>query len=158
MKKPMFSLVIFLIFLCYSISSAQSETTLEDVNHLMMKEDYQNCIPLLESLISKDSSDAGLYYKLGVCYQKEYLYDKAINSFARCIKLDSTNIPARFSLGNCYSELGDDKNVLNIYTDLFQRDSVNCKVGIMKASALIRLNKYQDAFDTYQLLFKKGFA
>lgn len=127
----------------------QTNSPADEMEKLFLKEDYSKASVSIESMLLNTPGTADLYYKLGLAYQKQYLYDNAITAYSKSIKLDSNLTPAYLSIGDCYNELGNPKKALSVYEKVFTSDSTNIKAGIKLASTLVGLQKYQSALDIF---------
>src|ERR1017187_145474 len=146
--KYLLGLVLLLTFYAGTLC-AQNNSQPNEIDLLFLKEDNPKAAQTIESMLINSPKTAELYYKLGLAYQNQYLYDKAINSYSKCIKLDSNHTPAYLSIGDCYNELGNPKKALPVYEKVFTSDSTNIKAGLKLASILVDLQKYQHASDIF---------
>jgi tetratricopeptide (TPR) repeat protein len=62
------------------------------------KDPSQLSIADLEKLAGKNPFNETVFYNLGVKYFQAKVYDKAIQAFQRCIKLNPNNKPAEYNL------------------------------------------------------------
>jgi tetratricopeptide (TPR) repeat protein len=127
----------------------QNISPINEIDKLLLKEDYSKASVSIESMLLNTHGTADLYYKLGLSYQKQYLYDNAIKAYSKSIKLDSNLTQAYISIGDCYNELGNPGKALSVYEKVFTSDSTNIKAGLKLASTLAGLQKYQYASDIF---------
>lgn len=142
--------VSMLLILYSGILCAQNNSLNNDVDLLLLKEKYKEAENTINMSLVNSPGTAELYYRLGVAYQKQYLYGKAIDTYSKSIALDTNMTSAYLSLGDCFIELGLTKKALSIYEKVFDSDSTNIKAGLNLASIFLDQKDYQQAFYVYK--------
>lgn len=145
--------VLSLIFSA-SVTSAQSVGAKSDIDLLLLKEEYQKASALLETAVKQDTSNYELFFKLGLSYKKQFIYEKAINAFNKCLSLNNNIVQASFLLADSYSELGDAQKAIALYQQILSADSTNTAAAINLAAILQNNDNYLEAIDLYENIFK----
>lgn len=146
------SLVVILTFLFTRNLSAQGFSLNNEIDILLLKEDYKNASIALETAILKDSTNAALMYKSGIAYKHQFLLEKAISSFRKCLTLDSNMTAASMTLADCYYNTGASNNARDIYKKIFGSDSTHFQAGSNLASIYIENEDYAGAIKVYKML------
>lgn len=109
----------YLIFLLIIQIAACSEKTNQDLfsdfEVSFQKEQYEDGINILNSILDTDSTTTLIYHARGLCFQKLSKYNEAIADFSKAITLDTENIYALTQRGCSYAMLGDYKSALDDY-------------------------------------------
>jgi len=149
--SPKCLLRLLLLLTFYSgILYAQNKSLSDDVDLMLMKEHYREAANTIVSSLNNSSGSAELYYKLGIAYQKQYLFSKAIEAYSKSVSLDTNLTAAYLSIGDCYIELGSNRKAHSIYEKVYNSDSTNIKAGLSLASILFDKQDYQNAFNVYK--------
>jgi len=151
--RRIYSFILFLI-IAVSTISAQQNNFKNDIDILLLQEKYKKASELLETATSQDSLNNELFFKLGIAYKKQFLFEKAIAAFNKCIALNDSNMQAFFLLADSYAELGADQKAIPLYKLILAADSTNSAAGINLAAIHIGSENYWGAINIYEKLLK----
>ncbi len=96
------------------------------------------------------SSEVLNHFNLGVSYQNQKDYFKAIGAYKKAIELDPAYTEAYNNLGLLYQEIGDDNNAFEIFQKLIkinpQYEKAYNNLGIL----LYQNGRYEEALEAFQ--------
>ena len=122
-----YSLLAAMLFYCFIFNpqplSAQNFSPQNEIDMLLLKEDYRSAAQSIESLLQNGRKSADLYYKLGISYKKQNQFSKALTAFEKCLILDTTLFSAWLMKADTYSSLGYNNEAYGIYKRLFSADA-----------------------------------
>ena len=113
-----------------------------------LNQNTQNSKELLviDSLLSRNEADAGLYLKQGMILEKEYKYSKALKSFEKAYLLDSASTIIISELAETNNNLGNYRKALPYFKMLFNLDTLNNVNAIWLSRAFFNIRNYQEPY------------
>ncbi|MCU7496533.1 MAG: tetratricopeptide repeat protein [Ignavibacteria bacterium] len=127
----------------------------DNINYLLLKEDYSGAIAEIKKCLQTDSLNTTLIFKLGLAYQKSLQFGRAVTSYTKVLHLKPGDTDATSLLGQCYLEFGQINMAYPLFKDLFEKDSNNVKNGLQYAGILVERNKYPEALAVYRTLLSR---
>lgn len=97
---------------------------------------------------------AGLYQKLGYCFEQEGDYEQAAASFRQANALKPHSAWTLRRMAVCLRELGNHEGALAAYDELADIYPDNAMIALRQAECYIRLKEYDNAF---KFLFKSDY-
>ncbi len=87
----------------------------------------------------EDTSD--VYYQLGLAYDAQKQYDKAVDSFLKSLENKKDNLDARLQLGFAYANQGDKPNAISYLEEFIKTATGNAQYAFAVTAANDRLLK-----------------
>ena len=97
---------------------ARRELALILIDSGFAKEAAQHLIYLLKKI----PDDDGLYYNLGIAYEKQKIFDKAKIAYLKAIEISPNNFDAIYNLGLVYTELNDFDKGIECFKKILEQD------------------------------------
>ncbi len=120
-----------------------------------MKADDSNVLKLLDLSIAKDNTDPDVYFIKGMTLNYTGQFDKAIESFNKAIKLDSTNTNYYSGLGDSYISQEKNEKALSAYLTATEKNDPIDRPFTMIPQIYAELNQPDKALDAYYKSLKK---
>lgn len=111
--------MLFALLPYLSIGAVGTDLRLEMAQRLYEKANYDSCIQIYESIISKKSYNDDLYYNLGNAYYRKNKVAEAVWCYEKALLINPSNTDARFNL-NIVKEKNNQWNT-DVDTSLSQR-------------------------------------
>ncbi len=96
------------------------------------------------------SSEVINHFNLGVSYQNQKNYSKAIESYKKAIELDPTYIEAYNNLGILHQEIGEDNGAFEIYQKLIKVNPRYEKAYNNLGVLFYKKGRYEEAVEAFQ--------
>ncbi|MBL7856627.1 MAG: hypothetical protein JNM57_02985 [Cyclobacteriaceae bacterium] len=88
--------------------SSLSLEQLYDYSEVSQKlSDFKSCIPYLEEIIERDSTQGKAYFKLALCYVEQMDYNKSSYLFSKAIRLNYNPEDCYFNIAFNYFTIGN---------------------------------------------------
>lgn len=151
MRNLTIKLICFIVFsFLFTSASLYAQNEEQKINILISEEKYDEAMSLLNTLISRDSSNPSLYYKLAAASYGSYRFSNSINPLKHAISLDSTKSSYHYLLSKCYSSLGYNAEAIKACNKAYSLDSSNLNIIFSIAGYLINDRYYKDAVRYYE--------
>ena len=89
----------------------------------MDQEKFQQSLGLLQDRLRSDSRDPGLHYRLGLLYQSQRHFLKAIGEYREAVRLDRSFEEPALALASILSHCGQDKQAIEVLEALLKTNS-----------------------------------
>ena len=101
-------------------------------------------------LSAKYSDDVGIFYNLGIVYEKLKNYNKAKDAYIRAIELDNKFYDAIYNLGLVYNELKEYDSAIEAFNKVLEDDSEDSNTYFNIGLAYFKKGDYINAIDNFQ--------
>ena len=139
------------------------------LNNMLIRGEYENVIDTCRNLLSADSLNPEIWYKLGVAYQNVLMDEQSLSSFARAVSLNADNRNYTFMLAKGYYNKGKNKLAEPLFLNLYNKDTLNWVYAFYLTSVYMQSDRFDESIRIYDrflkndsanhmLLDKKGFA
>lgn len=142
---------LFLLFIVVRIYGQSAD----DINLLIMQENYPEALESLQGRIKTDSSDQQLLYKMGLCYYGLYDFISAARVLEAAAGKDSSNTKVLMLLARTYKNAGNLRKAKDLYINALRRDSLNSITTMNLAAIHVELQEFRDAEKLYRALIKQ---
>lgn len=135
---------------------AEGQINLLNSNYLQAINSFEGAVSI--SLILKDKLGKETpipYYGLGLAYLANKDYDRAIASFVKCIRIDSSFAMAYSRLGDAYKASGRGKQALSYYLSADKNGYKTFESSLNLADSLKLYESYTEAVNLYLVLVKE---
>jgi tetratricopeptide (TPR) repeat protein len=165
MKRIFISIVIVATWL-----SAFGQTKdVKSIDNLLLNGEYQMAVDTCKLILSKDSLNADVYFKLGLAYQNLLSDDKSLDCFVKALTLSPGNSFYKFTVARTLYNRGKLSKAKPALLELYASDSTNwpyasfltgvyMQEGNSDSAINIYKGFYQNDSSNYVLADKLGFA
>jgi tetratricopeptide (TPR) repeat protein len=149
--------IVLLSALLAIMLSAVAQTTSKNnsIDILLINGDFKKAIDTCSQIITTDSLNPEIYYKLGLAYQNLLSDDKAFNCFYRASSLSPENNNYKFTVAKSYYNKGRFSMAKPILQNLWSSDTLNWPYGSYLASIYMQEGKYGDAVGIYSPFYNQ---
>lgn len=147
MKKLLFITCLSLFFVAASSQTGKDYTR---IDIMLVKGDYLKVIDTCKSILSTDSLNAEIYYKLGMAYQNIIPDENSIASFQKASELAPDNNLYRYMVAKTYFTREKKHLARPIFEELCMRDTLNWSYSYYLTSIYLEEGKYDNCIKIYQ--------
>jgi tetratricopeptide (TPR) repeat protein len=116
---------------------------------------FEKVIDTCKQILTHDSLNPEIYYKMGVAYQNLLEEDLSFNCFYRAANLAPDNRVYNFSLAREYYGKSKFKLAEPLLYKLYSADSTSWMYASYLSGTYMQLNKYDDALNIYKMFLAK---
>jgi tetratricopeptide (TPR) repeat protein len=154
MKRIAFTFIIFFFAALFN-GNAQNKPENSKIDILLVSGDYNLVIDTCLKILTTDSLNAEIYYKLGLAYQNLLSEDKSFDCFSKAAAISPDNERYRFMLAkNLYSK-GKTDQAMPILLLLCSRDSMNWIYSYYLTSIYMQQGRYDESIKVYHRFLKQ---
>jgi tetratricopeptide (TPR) repeat protein len=146
---------IILIALAINSLSAQDNPSGSAIDLMLIRGEYNKVIDTARQILSYDSLNHEVCYKMGIAYQNILEEDSALISFYRAARLDSGNKSYNFMLAKGYYAKGKFKTAEPLFIELCGLDSLKWVYAYYLTSIYMQTGKYDEAINIYKRFQEK---
>ena len=146
---------IILIALAINSLSAQNIPAGSSIDLMFLRGEYEKVIDTCRQILSYDSLNHVVYYKMGIAYQNTLEEDKALTCFYQAARLNPGNKAYNFMLAKGYYAKGKLKSALPMLNELCSLDSLNWLYAYYLTSIYMQTGKYDEAISIYKRFLEK---
>jgi tetratricopeptide (TPR) repeat protein len=162
-------LSVLLVFIISKSIQAQNNHDNSAIDMMLLKGDYKRAIDTSKLLLSVDSLNPEICYKLGLAYQNQLPDDKSFGYFLKASNLAPGNEKYSFMVAREYLTVGKIKQAEPILNYLYAKDSSNWAYAYYLTSIYMERGRYDESIKiynrflssdslNYSILDKIGFA
>jgi tetratricopeptide (TPR) repeat protein len=160
--------LIIAVLLAVSLN-AQEQNRDTGLDIMLVRGEYENVIDTCLKILSEDSLNAEIWFKLGLAYQNILKDEQALSSFARAVSLKPDNRNYNFMLAKGYYNKGKNKLAEPLFSKLYSNDTLNWVYAFYLTSIYMQSSRFDESIWIYNrflqndsanyiLLDKKGYA
>jgi tetratricopeptide (TPR) repeat protein len=153
MKTTLFTII--LIALSINSISAQNIPAGSAIDLMLQRGEYDKAADTCRQIISHDSLNHEVWYKMGIAYQNMLEDDSALFSFYKAARLDSGNKAYNFMLARGYYSKGKLKPAEPLFNKLCNLDSLKWAYAYYLTSIYMQTGKYDEAIKIYKRFLEK---
>jgi tetratricopeptide (TPR) repeat protein len=142
-------LVLILLFLFFKAAFAQTSPDYTRIDIMLIKGDYPKVIDTCKNILSTDSLNAEIYYKLGLAYQNLIPDENSIACFQKASELDPENNLYRYMTAKSYFTKEKKHLARPIFEELCSRDTLNWSYSYYLTSIYLEEGKYDNCIKIY---------
>ena len=143
-------------FLVCIVLPAVTQTASENksIDIMLIEGNFKNAIDTCTQILTKDSLNPEIYYKLGLAYQNLLSDDKASDCFYRASSLSPENNNYKFTVARGYFNKGRYNMSKPLLVELCASDSLNWPYSSYLASIYMQEKKYDAAIRLYTRFYR----
>lgn len=154
MKKISILLVI-IIFAGVVPVFSQATAEIPKIDLMLVRGEYKKVIDTCQLILSTDSLNAEIYYKMGLAYQNFLPDDKSFNCFLQAATIDSANTKYCYMLAKAWYGKGKMKQAKQLFLNLSARDSMNWSYAYYLTSILMQDKDYDESLKIYKQFYDR---
>jgi tetratricopeptide (TPR) repeat protein len=147
MKKIYF--VSTIMAFAISTLAAQNISTNSKIDILLINGSYEMVIDTCKQILTHDTLNPEIYYKMGVAYQNVFEEDLSFKCFYQAANLAPDNKLYNFSLAKEYYGKAKYKLAEPLFSKLYSADSLNWIYASYLSNSYMQLNKFDEALKIY---------
>jgi tetratricopeptide (TPR) repeat protein len=154
MKKPTLILIISASIL-FSNVSAQTSPDYSKIDIMLGRGEYNRVIDTCKLILSADSLNDVIYYKMGLAFQSFLPDDKSFDCFLRASSIAPDNKVYKFMVAKGYNNKGKSKMAIPILESLYESDTLNWTYAYHLTSLYMAEKKYDESLKIYMRFYQK---
>ena len=154
MKKRSLFLVVALILFC-TAASGQSVRDYSKIDIKLIHGEYNKVIDTCRQILSSDSLDPELYYKMGLAYQNLMHDDKSFDCFLRAHSISPENRLYKYMVAKGYFVKGKNNKARPLLESLCAADSMNWAYAHYLTSIYMQEKMYDESLKVYQRFYDR---
>jgi tetratricopeptide (TPR) repeat protein len=149
------AVAIILIAFAMNAMKAQNIPVSSGIDSMMMQGEYEKVIDKCRQILTYDSLNPEIHYKMGIAYQNVLKEDSALNSFYQAVNLSPDKKVYNFMLAKGY--YGKEKFSLAepLFKKLCSIDSMNWAYSYYLTNIFMQSNRFDEAINIYTRFLKK---
>ena len=153
--KKLFLILISFALLHFSNSFAQTTPDYSKIDMLLGRGEYNRVIDTCKLILSADSLNDVIYYKMGLAYQNFLPDDKSFDCFLKAASLAPDNKLYKFMVAKGYNNKGKNKLAMPLLESLYEADTMNWTYAYYLTSIYMLEKKYDESLKIYQRFYEK---
>ena len=153
--KKLFLLPIFLTSLHLSNVFAQTTPDYSKIDIMLGRGEYIRVIDTCNLILSADSLNDVIHYKMGLAYQNFLPDDKSFDCFLKASSIADDNKLYKFMVAKGYINKGKSKLALPLLEELYESDTLNWTFAYYLTSIYMPEKKYDESLKIYQRFFER---
>jgi len=154
MKKLILILTIF-ASLYFPNAFAQTSPDYSKIDIMLGRGEYNRVIDTCKLILSADSLNDVIYYKMGLAYQNFLPDDKSFDCFLKASTLAPDNKVYKFMVAKGYNNRGKSKMAIPILESLYESDTLNWTYAYHLTTLYMTEKKYNESLKIYQRFYEK---
>ncbi len=154
MKKLILILAIF-ASLYFPNAFAQTSPDYSKIDIMLGRGEYNRVIDTCKLILSADSLNDVIYYKMGLAYQNFLPDDKSFDCFLKASALAPDNKVYKFMVAKGYNNRGKSKMAIPILESLYESDTLNWTYAYHLTTLYMTEKKYNESLKIYQRFYEK---
>jgi len=146
---------ILAVLVFFQTGFAQTKPDNSKIDILLIRGDYKKVIDTCQLILTKDTLNSEIYYKMGLAYQNLILDDKAFDCFLKAATITPENNSYKFMLAKSYYNKGKSNLAKPILLNLCAIDSMNWTYSYYLTSIYIQEAKYDESINIYNRFYKQ---
>ncbi|MEI6049080.1 MAG: tetratricopeptide repeat protein [Bacteroidota bacterium] len=128
---------------------AQENIDYSKIDILLIRGDYKKAIDTCRQILSVDTLNSEVYYKLGLAYQNLLPDDKSFDCFLRAAAISPDNAQYTFMVAKSYFNKGKINQAEPLLLKLCAIDSLNWQYAFYLTSVYMQKGRYDESIEIY---------
>jgi tetratricopeptide (TPR) repeat protein len=157
MKPAILSLYIAITMIVIAINpvTAQEMPDNSGIDIMLMRGNFEKVIDTCKQILTYDSLNSEIYYKMGIAYQNILEDDLSLNCYYQAANLNPDNRVYSFMLAKGYYGQGKLKLAEPLLSKLCSMDSMNWVYSYYLTSIYMQSERFDEAINIYKKFQKK---
>jgi tetratricopeptide (TPR) repeat protein len=148
MKRIAIKLVLPLIIFSMPVL-AQNSPDYSRIDMMLIRGDYQRVVDTCRQILSADSLNSEIYFKMGIAYQNLLYEDKSLESFLKAASISPSVDKYTFTVAKTYFGDGKYNKALPLLKKLYAVDSLNWPYAYYLTGIYMQEGKYDESLKIY---------
>jgi tetratricopeptide (TPR) repeat protein len=153
--KKLFPILLFIASLHFPNAFSQTSPDYSKIDIMLGRGEYNRVIDTCKLILSADSLNNVIYYKMGQAYQNFLPDDKSFDCFLKASALAPDNKVYRFMVAKGYNNRGKSKMAIPILESLYESDTLNWTYAYHLTALYMADKKYDESLKIYQRFYEK---
>jgi len=153
MKKLLFFPVCIFFLINQLIS--QNLPNNSKIDLMLVRGDYEKVIDTCRLILTYDSLNPDIHYKLGIAYQNTLNEDLSVDCYSKAASLRPENRVYNFSLAKAYYAQGKHSMAEPLLIELCSLDSLKWIYAYYLSNIYMQADKFEDALNVYHRFLSK---
>lgn len=154
MKKTALTLLLA-FFVVFISGHAQTKTDYSKIDIRLIRGDYKKVVDTCRLILSTDSLNSEIWYKMGLAYQNLILDDKSFDCFLKAATISPDNAGYNFMVAKSYYNRGKPNRAKPLLLKLCAIDSMNWTYAYYLTSIYMQEGKYDESIKIYNRFYKQ---
>ncbi len=154
MKKLSILLILVTTLFCAS-ATAQTAPDYSKIDMMLGRAEYSRVIDTCKMILSADTLNDVIYYKMGLAYQNFLPDDKSLDYFLKASSVAPDNKLYKFMVAKGYNAKGKNKLAMPLLESLYEADTMNWTYAYYLTSIYMLEKKYEESLKIYQRFYEK---
>jgi tetratricopeptide (TPR) repeat protein len=154
MKREFLSITI-VVLITWSTLPAQEKDDYSRIDIMLIRGEINRVIDTCRQILSNDSLNAEIYYKLGLAYQNILPDDKSFDCFLKAAEISSGNNLYNYMVAKGYYSKGKMKQAKTLLTALYSADTLNWLYAYYLTSIYMQDGMYDESIKIYKRFYEK---
>ena len=153
--KYIFLILIVLLSIDINAQKPEQNTRLDI---MLVNGEYENVIDTCFKLLSTDSLNPEIWYKMGIAYQNVLKDEQALSSFEKAVSLKPDDRNYNIMLAKGYYNRGNNKLAEPIFLRFYNNDTLNWVYAFYLTSIYMQNSKFHESIKIYDRFIKNDSA
>jgi len=154
MKKMSLFLIVSLA-LSFIVASGQNGRDYSKIDIKLIHGEYNKVIDTCNQILSSDTLNSEIYYKMGLAYQNLMHDDKSFDCFLKASTISSENKLYKYMVAKGYFGKGKNKQARPLLESLCATDSMNWSYAYYLTSIYMQEKMYDESLKVYQRFYNR---
>ena len=139
----------------FTSSFAQTTPDYSKIDIMLGRGEYNRVIDTCKLILSADSLNDVVYYKMGLAYQSFLPDDKSFDCFLKASAIAPDNKVYKFMVAKGFNNKGKGKKAIPILESLYESDTLNWTYAYHLTALYMAEKKYDESLKIYQRFYEK---
>jgi tetratricopeptide (TPR) repeat protein len=153
--KKLFLILLIISSLHFSNAFSQTSPDYSKIDIMLGRGEYNRVIDTCKLILSADSLNHVIYYKMGQAYQNFLPDDKSFDCFLKASAIAPDNKAYKFMVAKGYNNRGKSKMAIPILESLYESDTLNWTYAYHLTTLYMTEKKYNESLKIYQRFYEK---
>jgi len=153
--KKIALIFILAITLLFARAMGQQSSDYSKIDLMLIRGDYNKVVDTCRLILTTDSLNPEIYYKMGLAYQNFLPDDKSFDCFMQAASLAPDNNMYKFMVAKGYYNKGKYNQARPLLENLCEGDSMNWEYSYYLTSLYMQRGKYQESLNIYKRFYMK---
>jgi tetratricopeptide (TPR) repeat protein len=149
------SFILSIIFCLLSQLMAQNKPINSRIDLMLLRGDYEKVIDTCKQILTYDSLNPEIHYRMGIAYQNILEEDLSLNSFNKAANLNPENNVYNFVLAKEFYGRGKFKLAEPLLKKLCSLDSMKWVYAYYLTNIYMQSDRFDEAINTYKRFLRK---
>jgi tetratricopeptide (TPR) repeat protein len=151
-------LLLSFILLLFRTSDCQSVNDNSKIDIMLIRGDFNKVLDTCRLILTYDSLNSEVYYKMGLAYQNLLPDDKSFDCFLKAATISPENNMYNYMLARSYYGKGKMPQATILLRKLCESDSMNWNYAYYLTSIYMQDRRFEESLEIYKRFYRKDSA